>query len=241
MGGTPRLLTMRPSAVSIAEVLRIAALPFAIAGIGVGLCFIAAGESLGFYLGPAMVMTLILPVMVAARVRLRDSMIVAGAMIDAVGIVWLIAVFGPNLTFVQWLACYLVLAAYAFALAALARATAAWIATLLGIAWLTWPVWTSPFLNITLARWGTPAHPMLTINAVLLDHGVWLEQPLMYRYSVLGQDVPYALPQSIWPCVVMHALIGLLLLGRGWWRARARSRMREAAAASTAAPRPRPM
>jgi hypothetical protein len=225
---------------STSESVRVAAWPFAIAAAATGLCYAAAGETLGFYLGAVMAVTLLLPVMVAAEARLRDVMIVGGTMIAAVAIGWLLSALGPNLSFVQWLACSLLLAAYALALLGLTRSTAAWMATLLGVAWLTWPVWTSPFLNITLARLLTPAHPMLTINAVLFDHGAWLEQPLMYRYSALGQDVPYALPQSIWPCVIVHALIGLILLGPGWWRAREQSRMREAAAEPTAAAAPPP-
>jgi len=240
MGGTPMLLMMRLRSLSIADVLRISAWPFVMATLATGLCYAAAGETLGFYLGPVMAVTLILPVMVAGSARLRDAMIVAGAMVAAVAIGWVLTAFGANLSFIQWLACCLILAAYAFALTALARATAAWFATLLGVVWLTWPVWTSPFLNITLARCLTPAHPMFTLNAVLFDRGAWLEQPLMYRYSALGQDVPYTLPQSIWPCVIGHALIGLILLGPGWWRARGQSRMREAAAEPTAAPAPPP-
>ena len=225
---------------SIADVLRISTWPFVIAAAATGLCYAAAGETLGFYLGPVMAVTLILPVMVAGHARLHEALIITGTMIDTIGIAWLIAVAGPNLTFFQWLSCYVILAAYCFALMALARSTAAWIATLLGIAWLTWPVWTSPFLDITLARWLTPAHPMLAINHVVLNHGAWLEQPLMYRYATLGQDVPYLLPQSVWPCVIVHALIGLLLLGPGWWPGRGRLRMQEAAAASTADPAPPP-
>ena len=58
-------------------------------------------------------------------------------MVDAIGVAWLIAVFGPNLTFLQWLQCYLVLAAYGLALTALTARTAAWVAVLCGVAWLT--------------------------------------------------------------------------------------------------------
>jgi len=122
------------------------------------------------------------------------------------------------------------------ALTALARATTAWIAVIIGVAWLTWPVWTSPFINITLARWLTPAHPLMAINSVVMNYGAWLQQPLMYRYSSLGQDVPYLPPQSIWPCVLVHGAIALLLLAPEWWRARGRWQRREAAAGSTAAP-----
>lgn len=221
---------------SVRDLLRLSAWPFILAAAATSLCYAAAGGTLGFYLGPVMAVTLILPVMVAGHARLIGATIAAGAMLDAVGLAWLLAAFGPNLTFLQWLQCYLLLAAYAFALMALTRATAAWVAVVLGVAWLTWPLWTAPFLDITLARWLTPAHPLMAINRVVLDHGVWMEQPLMYRHATLGQDVPYALPRSIWPCVLVHTLIGLLLLAPAGWRARAG---RRAAAAEGAAARMR--
>ena len=226
---------------SMRHLLGLSIAPFLIATLAVCLCYAAAGDSLDFYLGPTIAITLILPVMAAPHARWFDAVIVAGAMVDAVGIAWLLAVFGGNLTFPQWLECYLVLAAYAMALTSLTRATAAWFATLAGVAWLTWPVWTSPFLTIALVRVLTPAHPLMAINGALENYGFWLEQPLMYRYSSLGQDVPYLPPQSIWPCLIVHGAIALLLLvPRGWLQARGRSPQWEAAAESTAAPQPPP-
>ena len=229
---------MNPSpTLSIPDLLHLSAWPFALAAAATSLCYAAAGETLGFYLGPVMGVTLILPLMVASQTRLFGAIIVAGAMIDAVGIAWILAVFGTNLTVLEWLACYLMLAAYALALAALTRATAAWIAVVLGIAWLTWPLWTAPFLTIGLARWLTPAHPLMAINSVVIHHGDWAGQPLMYQFATLNQDVPYAMPRTIWPCVIVHALIALLLLAPGGWRARAREKMPGAAAERSAAPR----
>ena len=206
---------------SVGDVFRLSAWPFALAATAAAACYAAAGMTLGFFIGPVAAVTLILPVMAAGRRPLFDAIIIAGAMVDGVGIAWLLAVPGPDLTFVQWLACYMVLIAYAFALLAMTRATAAWVAFVLGVAWLAWPVWTAPFLTVELARWLTPAHPLMAINHVLVaDFGVWLEQPLMYRHATLGQDVPYALPRSIWPCLIVHAVIALLLLSPAWWTAR---------------------
>jgi hypothetical protein len=227
-------MARRPTIIS--EIFRTATAPFVIAALAMLLCYAAAGNSLGFYLGPVMTITLILPPMVAAQRRFLDAIVVAGAMIDAVGIAWLLAVFGPDLTFMQWLQCYFVLAAYALALMAIARATAAWLAVILGVAWLTWPVWTAPFLNITLTAWLTPAHPLMAINSVVIHLGAWAEQPLMYQHATLNQDVPYTLPRSIWPCVIVHSAIALALLAPGWWRARGRAMSSAAAAEPTAAP-----
>ena len=223
----------------IRDMLRIAAAPFVIAALATLLCYAAAGNSLGFYLGPVFAIALILPPLVAAQQRLLDALVAAGAIIDAVGIAWLFAVSGPHLSFLQWLQCYLVLAAFALALMALTRITAAWVAVIVGVAWLTWPVWAAPFLDITLARWLTPAHPLMAINRVVLHMGAWAEQPLMYEHATLNQDVPYALPRSIWPCVIVHAAIALSLLAPGWWRARERATSSGAAAEPTEAPPPR--
>ena len=232
------MLLQAMTPLSIHDLLRVAGWPFAIAAAGVSLCCVAAGDTLGFYLGPVIAITLILPPMVAGQPRFRSAVVVAGAMIAAVGIAWLLAVFGPGLTFLPWLQCCLCLAAYAFALTALMRATAAWVAVVVGVAWLLWPVWTASFVDITLARWLTPAHPLMAINSVVINLGAWLEQPLMYEHATLNQDVPYALPTSIWPCVVVHAIIAALLLAPERRRARARARSSGAGAEPTAAPPP---
>ena len=45
----------------------------------------------------------------------------------------------------------------------------------------------------------------------MLDLGVWMQQSVDNRYTALGQDVAYALPGSIWPCVLLHGLIATAL------------------------------
>ena len=219
---------------SIPALLRPAAAPFVLAAVAIACCYAAAGMSLGFFLGPVVAVTLILPVMMPRLSPLLAAIFVAGTMVDTIGIAWLLAVPGPQLTFPQWLACYVVLAAYAFALLAATRALTAPVAFILGLLWLAWPVWTSPFLTVELARWLTPAHPLMATNRVVLHMGAWLEQPLMYRHTTLNQDVPYTLPRSIWPCVFVHVVIGLLLLTPAWLKAR--SSRRRAAGAGPAVP-----
>jgi len=39
--------------------------------------------------------------------------------------------------------------------------------------------------------------------------------------DAIGQDVPYALPGTIWPCVILHLLVASPIL---WWARRARER-----------------
>jgi hypothetical protein len=55
-------------------------------------------------------------------------------------------------------------------------------------------------------------HPIFTLNSIFPSLGVWTQQRLMYQLTPLGQDVPYRLPTSIWPCVLLHGVIGLCLL-----------------------------
>ena len=197
------------------SVLKLAAYPFAL-GLAVAvLCYLAAGVSLGFFLGPIAAAALVVPPMVSGSRDRFAAVVAAGAFTDSIGFAWLIAISTPDVTFMQWLACYVILVAFAFALAGTAwllrrgvgSIASGAITTIAALAWLAWPIWTSPWITAPIASWMTPAHPPLAINHVLLDLGVWTQQPWMYRHTVLGQDVAYVLPQSIWPCVIVHALM----------------------------------
>ncbi len=90
--------------------------------------------------------------------------------------------------------------------------TASALSTVLGAAWLSWPLWLrhAPPLLVRL-------HPLLNVNGLLVDQfGVWTEQPLAYRVMVLGQDVPYALPTSPWACIAAHVGLASAVLVVGW-------------------------
>ena len=52
------------------------------------------------------------------------------------------------------------------------------------------------------------AHPLLSLNAVLIDQGIWTERPQMYGWTALNQDVSYSLPAGIFWCVVVHVAVG---------------------------------
>ena len=192
---------------------------FAIGLICASALNLSAGHSLGFYLGAVALAAIVIPPIAAMQERLRDSVLVAGSVIDGIGIVWLIAALMTAVTIGQWFAAYMALLSFGLALwaltmllrHALAATLAAAIVVILAVAWLSWPVWLSPWLGgrvgEALVAWLTPAHPLLAVNHVLIDMGVWGEQRIMYRISALGQDVPYALPESVWPCVIVHAII----------------------------------
>jgi hypothetical protein len=146
------------------------------------------------------------------------------SVIDGVGIVWLVALFRSDLTFGQWLAAYVLLAACAFGAAGAALGLArclgdlfgSALTTVLAVVWMTWPIWLSAWIqHVAVVRAIdalVPFHPPLAMNGLLVHMGVWGEGPLMYQLTSLGQDVPYSLPSSIALCAGAHLLLGGALL-----------------------------
>ncbi len=185
--------------------------------------YAATGPTLGLFFGGLVVVTLLLPPMVLCERALARQGLIASAVNDAVGLVWLVAVGWSQTTFSQWLGCYLMLAAYSFALWGLVRCLravrfpavpAAAITIVVSMLWLTWPVWLARALDDRAVAWLTPAHPPLAINGVVTHLGVWSEQAIAYRELMnLGQDVSYQLPDSILAGVFAHVIAGGVLMG----------------------------
>jgi hypothetical protein len=206
---------------SFGRLINLAATPAILAVVATLACYAVSGaNSLGFYLGPVAMISLILPPLVAGARDRMHVLAIAGGAIDGIGVVWLIAALATSTTLLHWLACYFVLVAYAMALCGLTRILRSGaLVTVLALAWLSWPVWASPWVSDAAVAWFTPAHPLMAINHVMLDLGVWTQQRLMYQFTTLGQDVPYTLPRSIWPCVIVHALIAVTALWPARWGA----------------------
>lgn len=161
------------------------------------------------------------------EMSLPRHLVVAAAITDGVGVVWLLSVFFSNVTVPQWLGCYLILAVYVFSLWGLARGlssltcapvAAAMATIIIGLLWLTWPIWLSPWMNQTLVNGLVPAHPLLVVNGLLGHLGIWTEHAIAYRLTNLDQDVYYALPRNLIPCASVHLLIGGGLLMMTWRR-----------------------
>lgn len=209
---------------TVSDLLRAAAVPLALALLCATGCYIAAGPTLGLFFGGMLFCAIITPPLLAWEPDRTGRLFVAGAVIDGTAAVWLVAVFTSPTTVVQWLLSYLVLMGWVAALwglvALLGRllrsALAAQAVTVLvAMAWLSWPVWLSPWLagqrGAAVASWLTAAHPLMAINGVLLHLGVWSEQSIAYWLTNLGQDVPYSLP-SVWAAVGLHLLLGIALI-----------------------------
>ena len=193
-------------------------------------CYAFAGATLPLYLcGLALGMVLAPPLVLAHDER-TNRLLAAASAADGVGLVWLVTVFRSDVSFGQWLAAYVLLAGCVLAAAGIAAALsravgslfASAAATLFSLAWLTWPVWLSAWVDHAavvraIGRF-VPVHPLLGLNGVLAHLGVWGELPLMYQLTSLGQDVPYNLPASAAASTAAHALLGgalLLLAGDG--------------------------
>ena len=213
---------------NLAAILRAARGTF-LAGIAIAsICWLACGVTLGPFIGGIAMTAIVLPPLAVRDEHPREGFLAAASIIDGIAIVWLIAAL-MQLSLLQWLQAYIVLISFAAALFGLTIALrriigptgASAITTLLALAWLAWPIWLSPIAGPRLVAVLAPFHPLFAINKIFLDLGFWTQQPLMYELTTLGQDVPHALPESIWPCVLLHALMALSLGWPAWlWSAR---------------------
>jgi hypothetical protein len=191
-----------------------------------GLCLALCGASLQLFLAGFFFASLILPPMVLTHTSIKHRLLLAACVVDGIGVVWLFSIASPQIAFIQWLKCYVVLICYATCLAGfvmllvrlrIAPIFASAITTILALAWLTWPVRLSPHLTgasaETTVKYLTWIHPLFAVNRVLANLGAWSHFPIAYRYlTTLGQDVPYTLPTSIWPATILHLAIGFLCL-----------------------------
>lgn len=78
----------------------------------------------------------------------------------------------------------------------------------------TWPVWASGLLeHHDFEPWlqrAVDVSPAFAINSVVSPEDALTHRPTAYRLMNLGQDVSYAMPATIWPCIALHAGLGLL-------------------------------
>jgi hypothetical protein len=189
-----------------------------------GACWWAAGSSLGLFFGGLFVATFLTPAAVLESDTLARAIGGLAAVLGPVAIVWLIPVLKVADTPGQWAQTVLVLAAYSGAVGGIARVLArvgwpvvfaAAVAIVLGLAWLTWPVWLSSIL-VGSGLGGTvghlvAVHPPLAINGILTNEPAWTERSLAYHLTDLNQDVPIRLPANAAACAALHGILGLVL------------------------------
>lgn len=179
------------------------------------------GNSLGLWLGGFAIVAILLPPMSVRRERWIHRVFDAGAVVDCVVVIWLLAVIAARASIGAWF--QNAIALYAFSLAGFGivlllvalRAPAllaSMIVTMATLAWLAAPVWMSPWMNGAIAGVLSDFHPLLAVNGQVTHLGIWLEQPIVYRHTVLGQDVPYSLPPNVWWCAGAHVAVGTVAI-----------------------------
>jgi hypothetical protein len=201
-------------------------------------CWWAAGTSLGLIFGGFFITTFLAPAAVLGRRKLILAIISLGVVALPVAAAWLGAVLLTPDTLAQWIKAILVLIAYDLAIGAIAVALAkvkvpevlaAAGAILIGLAWLTWPVW----LSSSLVNHGAAeavanlvkVHPPLVVNGILTSEPAWTERSIAYHLTDLNQDVPLQLPSGPAACVAVHGLIAIVLWATVWGMARRARRL----------------
>jgi hypothetical protein len=222
------------------QLLSVIAFPLSVAALSAIACYRAAGPTLGLFLGLLVFVALLVPPILAAARETGERLTSLTVIVVPLVITWLIASWHNEMRLSEWAASSLVLAAFAVGLSGLSAAlsvtrigrhTAGLVVVLLGLAWLTWPIWLSrTWDGEASSRWVNPLvalHPGLAINYPHL--GQWAEQSIAYHLTDLNQNVPYAPPRTVAACVVFHLVIGAGLLVMSGWVERRRARVAVAA------------
>jgi hypothetical protein len=183
------------------ESRRATAFAFVLALIGAIASYIAAGATFGLFIGGVAFASLIAPPIAMVLPKRAERTFVALAVVVSNWCVWIFVI-----PLVDSLECAIVLLAFLLALLAFRVPS---IAVAFALIWLSLPMWMRTDPVATLAGF----HPLFAMNSACNTLGVWTQQPILYRLTTLGQDVPFALPGSIWPSVIAHAVIAMSM----WW------------------------
>jgi hypothetical protein len=189
---------------------------------GCAACWWAAGNSLGLFFGGLFVVTFLTPAAILGQKNLRGVICGLAAVAGPIAAIWLIATLKTSDALGHWIAATAVLVTYALSIAGIAALSnrcklpeivAAALTIVIGLAWLTWPVWLSATLETSGAKGAVEnivnIHPPLVINGILTRTPAWTEMSLAYHLTNLNQDVPVRLPNSAVACVVVHGMVGI--------------------------------
>jgi hypothetical protein len=195
-----------------------------------GVAVLATGLTLGLFFAGLLLAALLVPYLALSGPTLNRQILLAVCVVNAIALIWLLAILLDNTGgLAQWLWAYGILLAAAATQLGLARClrrvhlpqlTSAALTVLLGLLWLSSPIWLFHHLE-------TPAqlpwmqrlidvHPLFALNAAI-PWSVWTEAPQAYQILNLNQDVFYAMPASPLPAIAVHSLLAgtlILLTGR---------------------------
>jgi len=148
----------------------------------------------------------------------------AAAILDSVALVWIVSVLFSPVTFLQWLQAYVVLISVGASVLSMRLIGAdGRIAAFTWMAWFAAPVTLAHAMlgshGVTIASAITRFHPLFALNRIVIDQGAWTSGDIAYRLlTPLGQDVAYALPGSVLPCVIGHLIVtGVCLFCWRFW------------------------
>jgi len=185
----------------------------------------AAGPSLGLFLGELAMTALLAPALGAylAGNSTRPAIVGLPGFLTPLVLAELWPVFDGFISQSQWVSAVLVLTTFAAAgffgarcltsLKVLSLSTSAAVVQFTLTLWLTWPIWMSGVLSTTagprIVGWLVPWHPLFATNSAVLPLGVWPQQAIAYHLTILGQDVPYALP-GVARCAAFNSVVTLM-------------------------------
>jgi hypothetical protein len=205
-------------------------------GLGIAsalVCYLVAGGRLGMFFGGIVAATLLTPPLVMGEERWLERLVVWAALVAGIALVWLAGVFSGQVTAGAWAANVLVLASYSWAIAAIAvilhrlrigAVPAAAVAVVMGLIWLSWPMWLCPWLTSgnreAVVGYLVAPHPLMAINGAMREtYGVyWPHHTIAYRLANTLNDVSYGLPKSVAASVVFHVQVGGVLLLLSMWK-----------------------
>ena len=212
---------------TLRHALLVAAPPLSFSLLLTVLAYAAAQLSLGLFLAPLGIVAIIGPSLALAPRAWIDRFIAVGALLLPILVIWLVPVFQSPVAIGEYLRACLLLGSFTFAIVSLAwamhrllssPALAAAIVLVLSVAWLSWAIWAAKYLagdeRAALVDKLIWAHPVFSMNGLLrIPFPVpWVQYKFAYMHTNIGQDIPFELPGSVWPCVVLHVAIGGVLL-----------------------------
>lgn len=194
----------------------------ALSGSASVIALVAAGPLQGALFGSCIVTVLLTPLLVSSETRWPMALLVTvslavGCLLGPIAAVLQGELNGRLLSVLAAVAAPLVLAlagvTFLLNRLRLPGGLAAALISLIALAWLSWPIWLSPWLagNEALVSQLSPAHPLLTIDAAITREGgvPWSEHRLMYsKLTVLGQHVFPRPPIGVGAAALLHGAIG---------------------------------
>lgn len=193
-------------------------MPLAIGGIVAAGCVAAFRDPLGVAFAAVLACTLLVPMLaddvdaIPARTRPRRLDYLMVVLPVAFAVAWtsnthaalvVAAIAGALLGMVELLAAFRLPTRYACGLV---------VATLL--IFVTWPVWLASTMNrIDTDGWLQrliDVSPTFALNRAIAPDATFTHRGWMYEWTNLGQDIPYALPKTVWPCVGLFGMTGFV-------------------------------